>query len=77
MSQGTSSAFSTHCRSSPRLPVAFEISPTFVEASKTVRSFCRSVVLPAPTSPVTTVMGARVITPYSRTEKARLWAGDQ
>jgi hypothetical protein len=24
-----------------------------------------------------TVMGARVITPYSRTEKARLWAGDQ
>lgn len=36
-----------------------------------------SVVFPTPTSPVTTVMGDRVITPYSRTEYARRCARDQ
>ena len=65
MSVCTPSAISTQCKSSPRLPWAFEISPT-VNSSGRLRSRWRiSVVLPAPISPVITVIGACVSMPYS------------
>ena len=65
------SVFSVQRTSSPRPPCALEIRPTVTSSSRALSRACTRVVLPVPTSPVITVIGARDRIPYSRTENAR------